>query len=75
MTNPCDQGEGDCDDNAECGPGLVCGENNCKQFGQFFHAKDDCCVLDQTSQVSDQDLFGAAFPNVPLEPPAGIDLN
>jgi len=78
VTNPCDQGEGDCDDNAECGPGLVCGENNCKQFGQFFHAKDDCCVLDQTSQVSDQtsqvsdqDLFGAAFPNVPLEPPAG----
>ena len=62
MTSPCDQGEGDCDNNAECGDGLVCGENNCQQFGQFFHPKDDCCMLQVTGQ------------QVPIEPPAGIAL-
>ena len=24
-------GEGDCDGDQECGPGLVCGDNNCRQ--------------------------------------------
>ena len=24
-------------------PGLVCGSNNCKQFGHYYHEKDDCC--------------------------------
>merc|ERR1711936_1248210 len=38
---PCDEGEGDCD-----GPGdggLVCGSNNCRKFGAYYHEKDDCC--------------------------------
>ena len=24
-------------------PGLVCGSNNCRKFGLYYHAKDDCC--------------------------------
>ena len=50
--NPCDEGEGDCDGpgdggqhdgNAGCKGDLVCGSNNCKQFGHYYHEKDDCC--------------------------------
>lgn len=31
---PCLQGQGDCDSNLECGPGLVCGTDNGPRFGQ-----------------------------------------
>ena len=24
---------------------LVCGSNNCKKFGSYYHEKDDCCDL------------------------------
>jgi len=50
--DPCDEGEGDCDGpgdggqhdgHAGCKGDLVCGSNNCKQFGAYFHEKDDCC--------------------------------
>merc|ERR1712227_580470 len=50
--NPCDEGEGDCDGPADggqhdghrgCKGDLVCGSNNCKQFGAYYHEKDDCC--------------------------------
>merc|ERR1711936_1289799 len=50
--NPCGEGEGDCDGfgdggvndgNKGCRPGLVCGSNNCKKFGAYYHEKDDCC--------------------------------
>merc|ERR1712038_355462 len=50
--NPCDEGEGDCDGpgdgglhdgNAGCKGDLVCGNNNCKKFGHYYHEKDDCC--------------------------------
>ena len=50
--NPCDEGEGDCDGpgdgglndgHAGCKGDLVCGTNNCLQFGAYFHPKDDCC--------------------------------
>ena len=50
--NPCDEGEGDCDGpgdggghdgHAGCKGELVCGTNNCKKFGTFYHEKDDCC--------------------------------
>merc|ERR1719415_228817 len=49
---PCDEGEGDCDGpgdggqhdgHAGCKGDLVCGSNNCKQFGHYYHEKDDCC--------------------------------
>jgi len=50
--NPCGEGEGDCDGagdggvndgNRGCQAGLVCGSNNCKKFGAYYHEKDDCC--------------------------------
>merc|ERR1739838_660694 len=49
---PCGIGEGDCDGpddggqhdgHAGCKGDLVCGSNNCKKFGAYFHEKDDCC--------------------------------
>merc|ERR1711988_103418 len=49
---PCDEGEGDCDGPADggqhdghagCKGDLMCGSNNCKKFGHFYHEKDDCC--------------------------------
>ena len=51
---PCEYGEGDCngpgdvgrhDGHAGCRGELVCGSNNCRKFGLFYHAKDDCCDL------------------------------
>ena len=56
--DPCQYGEGDCDGPADggrhdghagCAPGLVCGSNNCKKFGLFYHDKDDCCDLGSAS--------------------------
>merc|ERR1712106_449950 len=50
--NPCNEGEGDCDGAGDgglndgdrgCRGDLVCGSNNCKQFGAYYHQKDDCC--------------------------------
>ena len=44
--SPCEEGEGDCSDetgHTDCAESLLCGNNNCKQFGQYYHEKDDCC--------------------------------
>ena len=68
--DPCDYGEGDCDGPADggandghagCKGDLVCGSNNCKKFGNYYHEKDDCCDLPETLQ------------NAPPEPQAPID--
>merc|ERR1719324_833263 len=49
---PCGLGEGDCDGPLDggthdghqgCKGDLVCGSNNCRKFGAYFHEKDDCC--------------------------------
>jgi lipoprotein signal peptidase len=39
---PCGHGGADCDSNAECLPGLVCGTNNGAAFG--YSATTDVCV-------------------------------
>ncbi len=39
---PCDEGEGDCDGDAECLPGLVCDEDSGATYG--FHEWIDICV-------------------------------
>jgi len=75
--DPCDEGEGDCDGPGDggqhdghrgCKPGLVCGTNNCRKFGLYFHEKDDCC--EKPSSLTTQPL-----PEIPLgvwvEPPQG----
>merc|ERR1711862_1044393 len=55
--SPCGCGEGDCDGPLDggandghrgCQGDLVCGSNNCKKFGTYFHEKDDCCDLPET---------------------------
>ena len=78
--NPCDEGEGDCDGRSDggkhdadkgCKPGLVCGSNNCRKFGLYYHEKDDCCEK-PSSTPSDPPL------KLPLgvwtEPPQGISI-
>jgi len=45
--NPCDIGQGDCDRDSHCKPGLKCEDNadNCKEFNPIAHPMADCCVL------------------------------
>ena len=77
---PCGFGEGDCDGpgdgggndgHAGCRGELVCGSNNCRKFGLFYHEKDDCCDLPDTLRSVSQapvQLNGA-----PLEPRRGVE--
>ena len=39
-SNKCDLNQGDCDDDEECGDGLVCGTDNCQLP---FPIDADCC--------------------------------
>merc|ERR1712055_99838 len=39
----CGLGEGDCDTDAQCAPGLLCGKENCQ--GTSYDSTDDCCML------------------------------
>jgi len=71
---PCEFGEGDCETDRDCIPGLVCGNNNCKQFGEIFHPKDDCCVkpsFSSSSSSSSSSATGSSQPSstgIPAEP-------
>ena len=65
---PCNEGEGDCEDDEECSEDLVCGVNNCKQFGDFFHERDDCCENSSDSVI---DIKKEVVNNIPKDPPAG----
>merc|ERR1712168_206631 len=76
--NPCGYGEGDCDGPGDggandghqgCRGDLVCGSNNCKKFGLYFHEKDDCCDLPETLLTTTR--APQIKPGVPIEPPAG----
>merc|ERR1719154_1054154 len=58
---PCDEGEGDCDGPGDggsndghrgCKGDLVCGSNNCLQFGAYYHEKDDCCERPQSNTLA-----------------------
>jgi len=76
--NPCDEGEGDCDgpddggghDGHEgCRDDLVCGSNNCKKFGSFYHEKDDCC--EQPSYSTAKQPEAVLYPGALLKPKQG----
>merc|ERR1719270_1669111 len=75
---PCGLGEGDCDGPLDGGPNdghegcqgeLVCGSNNCRKFGAYYHPKDDCCDYQETLAV--QNIIPDIQPGVPIEPPQG----
>ena len=42
-SNPCDEGQGDCDKDSECSGNLICGKNNC-DHSKFPSNKTDCCT-------------------------------
>jgi len=47
----CREGQGDCDSDAGCQGDLVCGRNNCMQYGSHFHPSDDCCTQPASKPV------------------------
>merc|ERR1711936_444054 len=74
---PCGLGEGDCDGPLDggthdghqgCQGDLVCGSNNCRKFGAYFHPKDDCCDRPENLPVREEPSF---VPGAPLEPATG----
>lgn len=40
--NPCKEGQGDCDNDADCLGNLKCGKNNCDR-SKFPSSRTDCC--------------------------------
>ena len=43
-TNPCEEGDGDCDLDSQCSGDLVCGIDNCNLEGlSRFNSRHDCC--------------------------------
>ena len=46
----------------------MCGSNNCKKFGAYFHEKDDCCDRPENVPLREEPTF---VPGAPLEPPKG----
>ena len=47
-SSPCQENEGDCDNDIHCNGDLKCGKNNC--LGSNFHAFADCCYKPSTSE-------------------------
>ena len=43
-SSPCDEGQGDCDNDKECKGNLVCGKNNCDNL-KFPWRGTDCCEI------------------------------
>jgi len=42
--SPCQEKQGDCDDDSECAGSLVCGKDNCVDFNPLAVKSYDCCV-------------------------------
>merc|ERR1711988_326912 len=75
--SPCGYGEGDCDGPLDggandghrgCQGNLICGSNNCKKFGAYYHPKDDCCDLPENRPRPTAPVI---IPGTPLTPPPG----
>ena len=45
----------------------MCGSNNCRKFGLYYHPKDDCCDLPDSLAVERPPPV--IRPGVPLDPP------
>merc|ERR1719312_53749 len=44
QSNQCGLGGGDCDTDADCKSGLMCGTDNCRDFHANAHQYADCCI-------------------------------
>jgi len=47
------EGDGDCDRDSDCMPGLVCGTDNC-DVGNVFTSSDDCCFKPEAKACNGQ---------------------
>ena len=45
----------------------MCGSNNCKKFGAYFHEKDDCCDRPENVPVREEPIFVSGAPLIPPE--------
>merc|ERR1712025_1286587 len=53
---------------AGCKGDLVCGSNNCKRFGAYYHEKDDCCEKPSDIKLAEEET---SVTSAVLEPPKG----
>jgi len=44
QSRKCSVGQGDCDSNSDCAPGLICGRDNCQKFNSKALSWTDCCI-------------------------------
>jgi len=56
-SEPCDVGEGDCDDDLECKDGLICVESSCPKAGAGVSAHSDCCQKPEDNQCTDISFY------------------
>jgi len=57
-SKPCAFSHGDCDKDSDCRAGLVCGDNNCKDFHNEAGDKDDCCTYAENGGSSSNGVHG-----------------
>ena len=50
-SKPCALGQGDCDNDSECGKDLKCGDNNCRDFDPKAPIWADCCIKNEGIMV------------------------
>ena len=55
-SHPCGHNDGDCDDDDECLPFYICGDNNCRDLNpgmdDLFDDTDDCCYPSKIEKLS-----------------------
>merc|ERR1719445_669107 len=66
----CLEGEGDCDSDSDCAPGLVCGTNNCGADSPFQDTHD-CC--EESAVSTDMSVAASAGAAVVAEDGSGAD--
>ena len=52
----------------------MCGSNNCKKFGQYYHDKDDCCEKASTKNPKKKPILYSPM-DTPIEPPQGENFH
>jgi len=44
VSSSCSEGQGDCDGDNDCKPGLICGTDNCQKYNSQALSNADCCM-------------------------------